>query len=158
MIRNIPNVVSFSAALGILVLYIRTPLYATLWIMILAFVTRGLPFSTRLMHSAQLQIDKALDEASYVSGAGPLRTFAHINIKLLMPSFINGYIWVFAHVVREFTIPLFLATGSTAVIANVIFLRYGNGDTEVASTYMILLFVIVVVLALITRFSFRRPS
>jgi iron(III) transport system permease protein len=146
------------AALGILVLYIRTPLYATLWIMVVAFVGRGLPFATRLMHSAQLQIDKALDEAAYVSGASPLRTFFYINIKLLMPSFINGYTWVFAHVVRDFTIPLFLATASTAVIANLIFLRYENGDTAVAATYMILLFVVVVVLALITRFSLRSPG
>ncbi len=53
----IPNVI---IALAILLLYRPTPIYGTLLIMILAFVTRYLAFTTRVMHAAQLQIDKLI--------------------------------------------------------------------------------------------------
>lgn len=147
-------------ALGILVLYIRMPLpiYGTLWILILAFTTRYLSFSTRLMHSAQLQIDKSLDEASYTSGATQMKTFFHINLRLLMPAFFNGWIWVFAHSIRDFTVPLFLATGTTAMIANAIYQRNLLGDTEIASTYMMLMFFAIVPIALLSRRSQRQST
>jgi len=147
-------------ALGILVLYIRVPLpiYGTLWILILAFTTRYLAFSTRLMHSAQLQIDKSLDEASYTAGASQMSTFFRINLRLLTPAFFNGWIWVFAHAIRDFTVPLFLATGTTVMIANAIYQRNLLGDTEVASTYMMLMFIAIVPIALVSRRSQRQAG
>ncbi len=139
--------------LALIVVYLRVPLpiYGTLWILIIAFTTRYLAYSTRLMHAAQLQIDKSLDEAAYVSGAGHFSSFFRINVRLLMPAFIDGWIWVFAHAIRDFTLPLYLASGTSAVIANKVFRHYTTGDYQIASTFMVLLFVIVVIIAMITR-------
>jgi iron(III) transport system permease protein len=139
--------------LALIVLYIRAPIpiYGTIWILIIAFTTRYLAYATRLMHAAQLQIDKSLDEAAYVSGAGHLASFFRINLRLLMPAFIDGCIWVFAHAIRDFTLPLYLASGASAVIANRVFQHYTTGDYQIASTFMVLLFVIVVMIAMITR-------
>lgn len=139
--------------LALIVLYIRAPIpiYGTIWILIIAFTTRYLAYATRLMHAAQLQIDKSLDEAAYVSGAGHLASFFRINLRLLMPAFIDGWIWVFAHAIRDFTLPLYLASGASAVIANKVFRHYTTGDYQIASTFMVLLFLIVVVIAVITR-------
>jgi iron(III) transport system permease protein len=139
--------------LSLIVLYIRAPIpiYGTVWILIIAFTTRYLAYSTRLMHAAQLQIDKSLDEAAYVSGAGHLSSFLRINLRLLKPAFIDGWIWVFAHAIRDFTLPLYLASGASAVIANKVFRHYTTGDYQIASTFMVLLFVIVVIIAMITR-------
>ena len=139
--------------LALIVVYIRAPIpiYGTVWILIMAFTTRYLAYSTRLMHAAQLQIDKSLDEAAYVSGAGNLSSFLRINLRLLMPAFIDGWIWVFAHAIRDFTLPLYLASGTSAVIANKVFRHYTTGDYQIASTFMVLLFVIVVIIAIVTR-------
>ena len=139
--------------LALIVVYIRAPfpIYGTLWILIIGFTTRYLAYSTRLMHAAQLQIDKSLDEAAYVSGAGHFASFFRINLRLLMPAFIDGWIWVFAHAIRDFTLPLYLASGTSAVIANKVFRHYTTGDYQIASTFMVLLFVIVVIIAMITR-------
>ena len=142
-------------ALSILLLYIRSPIpiYGTLWILIIAFTTRYLALGTRLMHSAQLQIDKSLDEAAYTSGAGPMKTFYHVNLKLMIPAFSNGWIWVFAHAVRDFAIPLFLATAGTRMIANVVFLNYSTGQQNIAVTYLVLLFGVVVIMAALARLT-----
>lgn len=142
-------------ALSILLLYIRSPIpiYGTLWILIIAFTTRYLALGTRLMHSAQLQIDKSLDEAAYTSGAGPMRTFYHVNLKLMTPAFTNGWIWVFSHAVRDFAIPLFLATAGTRMLANNVFLEYVTGQQTIAATYLVLLFIVVVIIAAFARMT-----
>ncbi len=128
----IPNVI---IALAILLLYRPTPIYGTLLIMILAFVTRYLAFTTRVMHAAQLQIDKVLEEAALVSGAGRVATFVKINLRVLMPALVNGWLWVVAHAVRDFAVPLFLATSSTLLLANLIWGQWELGSMPMASAY-----------------------
>jgi len=144
----IPNVI---IALAILLLYTGTPLHGTLCILILAFVTRYLAFTTRTMHAAQLQIDKVLEEAALVSGAGRLGTFVKINLRVLMPALLNGWLWVVAHVVRDFAIPLFLATSSTLLLANLIWGQWELGSMPMASAYMVVLIALVVVLVCVGR-------
>ena len=144
----IPNVI---IALAILLLYTGTPLHGTLLVLILAFVTRYLAFTTRMMHAAQLQIDKVLEEAALVSGAGRLGTFVKINLRVLMPALLNGWLWVVAHVVRDFAMPLFLATSSTLLLANLIWGQWELGSMPLASAYMVVLIALVVVLVCVGR-------
>ena len=138
-------------ALAILLLYKGTPLQATLYILILAFATRYLAFTTRVMHAAQLQIEKSLEEAGLVAGAGPIITFATINLRLLLPALVNGWVWVVAHAVRDFTIPLFMAFANTLMLANLIFLYVGAGRQGMYTAYMVVLMVMVVVIAFVAR-------
>ena len=144
----IPNVI---IALAILLLYTSTPLHGTLPILMLAFVTRYLAFTTRTMHAAQLQIDKVLEEAALVSGAGRFATFVKINLRVLLPALLNGWLWVVAHVVRDFAVPLFLATSSTLLLANLIWGQWELGSMPIASAYMVVLIAIVVVLVFVGR-------
>jgi iron(III) transport system permease protein len=144
----IPNVI---IALALLLLYTGTPLYGTLAIMILAFVTRYLAFTTRVMHAAQLQIDKVLEEAALVAGAGRLLTFVKINLRVLLPALLNGWLWVVAHAVRDFAVPLFLATSGTLLLANLIWGQWELGSMPMASAYIIVLIVIVVALVFLGR-------
>jgi len=144
----IPNVI---IALAMLLLYTSTPLHGTLFLLILAFVTRYLAFTTRVMHAAQLQIDKVLEEAALVSGAGRLGTFVKITLRVLMPALLNGWLWVVAHVVRDFAVPLFLATSSTLLLANLIWGQWELGSMPMASAYMVVLIVLVVILVFVGR-------
>jgi iron(III) transport system permease protein len=144
----IPNVI---IALALLLLYTGTPMYGTLAIMILAFVTRYLAFTTRVMHAAQLQIDKVLEEAALVAGAGRVLTFVKINLRVLLPALLNGWLWVVAHAVRDFAVPLFLATSGTLLLANLIWGQWELGSMPMASAYIVVLIVIVVALVFIGR-------
>jgi iron(III) transport system permease protein len=144
----IPNVI---IALALLLLYTGTPLYGTLAIMILAFVTRYLAFTTRVMHAAQLQIDKVLEEAALVAGAGRVLTFVKINLRVLLPALLNGWLWVVAHAVRDFAVPLFLATSGTLLLANLIWGQWELGSMPMASAYIVVLIIIVVALVFIGR-------
>ena len=148
---TIPTVV---LALAILLLYAKTPIHGTLFILVLAFSTRYLAFTTRLMHAAQLQIEKSLEEAALVSGAGSVTAFTKINLALLLPALVNGWVWVVAHSVRDFVIPLFMASAATIMLANLIFQAVSAGRTGLYSSYMVVLIVIVVAVAFLARLKF----
>ena len=70
-------------ALGLLWAYVDfpIPIYATIWIILIAYVTRFLPYGLRAVTSTIIQVHKELEEASIVCGAGFLATFR----RVLMP-------------------------------------------------------------------------
>jgi iron(III) transport system permease protein len=59
--------------LGIAILWLYlvlpVPVYGTLWILLIAYVTKYLPYGMRACSSSMLQIKKELEEASEASGA-----------------------------------------------------------------------------------------
>lgn len=142
---TVPAVIS---GLAFFLLFIGTPVYGTLVLLVLAFTARYIAFGTRLMHAAQIQIHKELEEAAQTVGAGFLVTFIHVNLRLLAPAFINGWLWVLAHVARDFTTPLLVASAGSMVAANEIFGRFMSGNFPAAAAMMVALmaFNIVVVL------------
>src|SRR5439155_24399989 len=64
-------------ALGLLWAYIDFPIpvYATIWIILIAYVTRFLPHRIRAVSSTIIQIHKELEEASVACGSGFLAIF-----------------------------------------------------------------------------------
>ena len=64
-----------SSGLGLLwaYAYLPLPLYGTLAIIIIAYITRYLPYATETIGGQMVQIDKSLEEAAWVSGATRMR-------------------------------------------------------------------------------------
>ena len=137
----IPGVIM---TLAFLLLFIGTPLYGTLALIVLAFTARYLSYTTRLMYSAQLQIHKELEEASLVSGLGNVGTLFYINLRLLIPAFLNGWLWIVTHAAKDFTTPLLLATSGTVLVANVIFSRFEGGRFTESAAVMVVLVVLLI--------------
>lgn len=79
---GIPGIV---LAMGVLVTYIQTPLYATLWILLLGYITRFFPYGQRNISSVMLAISEELDQSSRMAGASWLTTLRRITIPLLKP-------------------------------------------------------------------------
>lgn len=144
----IPGVIS---GLAFFLMFIGTPLYGTLILLVLAFVSRFLAYGTRLMHSAQLQIHKELEEAALTAGVPYLRTFMTINLRLLLPAFFNGWLWVLTHTARDFTTPLMVASASSLLASNLIFGRYADGKFPESAAMMVTLVMFNVCAVLIGR-------
>jgi len=134
----IPGVIS---GLAFFLLFIGTPLYGTLILLVLAFMSRFLAYGTRLMHSAQIQIHAELEEAAVTAGVTYLRTFLSINLRLLLPAFFNGWLWVLTHTARDFTTPLMVASASSLLASNLIFGRYADGKFPESAAMMVALVV-----------------
>ena len=59
--------------------------YGTIWIMLIAYVTRFLPYGMRYNSTSMLQIHKELEESAAMSGASWGTTFRRIVLPLLKP-------------------------------------------------------------------------
>lgn len=99
-------------AIGLLWGYVRlpVPIYATAGILLIAYVTRFLPFGLRAMTSTMVQVHTELEEASRVCGAGITHTFRRILFPLLGPGFMAGWAILATIFMREFSTSLFLYT------------------------------------------------
>jgi len=99
-------------AIGLLWGYVRFPvaIYATIWILLIAYLTRFLPYGLRAMTSTMVQIHGELEEASRICGAGRIRTFRRILLPLLRPGFLAGWAILATIFMREFSASLFLYT------------------------------------------------
>lgn len=133
LILGVPGVV---LALALIFIYASFPIgiYGTIWIIVLGLTTVCLPFGTRLMSAAFLQIHRELEEAAATSGAGLWNTFVRIVIPLLWPSFTRGLLWVFVRCVCDATIPLMLYAAGNQTIAVALWNLWNDlGDFPLAS-------------------------
>ena len=62
------------------------PVYGTIWILVLAFIARYLPYGIRFSHSALLSLHKELEEGAMASGASWFQMVRHVVVPLIMPA------------------------------------------------------------------------
>jgi iron(III) transport system permease protein len=104
-------------AMGILIAYIQTPLYSTLWILLLGYITRFMPYGQRMVSSALLSLSPELDQSSRTSGASWLTTVRRISLPLLRPGIVAGWLLLFVIFLREFPISVLLYKGGLEVLS-----------------------------------------
>jgi iron(III) transport system permease protein len=102
-------------ALAFIFVYLQPPfrslhLYGTVWIITLALVTQYVAFTTRTTNAAIAQVHKELEEAARISGVGRITTLVRITLPLIFPAFAAAWIWVAAHAIRSFSVPVMLAS------------------------------------------------
>jgi iron(III) transport system permease protein len=153
IILGIPSVV-LSLALIFIYTAVPLPIYGTTWIIVIALMTRSLPFGTRLMTAAFLQIHRELEEAAATSGAGMWNTFWRIVLPLLWPSFTRGFLWAFVRSMRETTAALMLYSAGNQTIAVIIwFLWVEDGEYALASAIAVPL---VIITSILTYFVAKK--
>ena len=141
----IPNTV---IAISILLLYIYTPLFGTIWIIVLAQVTVFLAFGTRTMNAALIQIHPELENAATACGATWITTLRKILLPMLLPHFLNGWLWVVAHSMRDLTTALMLMSPQNVVVSSMLWLLWSHGNVPQASALLVLMVVGLLILVL----------
>jgi iron(III) transport system permease protein len=104
-------------AMGVLVTYIQTPIYATLWIILLGYITRFFPYGQRNVSSVMLAISEELDQSSRMAGASWFTTLRRITIPLLKPGIFAGWVLLFIIFLRELSISIMLYTSGTETLS-----------------------------------------
>jgi len=149
----IPGIV---IALALIMAFLTPPLrytglYGSMAVLVLGLVVAYISFGTRLMNSAIMQIQKELEQAAYVSGAGTAKTLFQITLPLLFPAFAAGWVWVAVHALRAFSIPLMLSSKNTEVFAVLLWEFWENGTASLASGLGVLLILTLIPLTLLMR-------
>ncbi len=114
-------------ALMWLYLILPVPIYATLWIITLAYVTAFLPYALRATHATLSQVGVVLEEASTAAGAAWSWTFVRIVLPLISTGLLVGFIYVFARTFKVLSLPVLLAGPGNEVLPVLIFDLYQDG-------------------------------
>jgi iron(III) transport system permease protein len=102
---------------GFMWFFVRTPLYATIWSLLIGYIATYLPYGIRPLSSAFVQIHSHLEESSKVCGGGTFYTLRRIVIPLLIPGVVSGWILMATMFLRELTLSVVLSRPGTEVLA-----------------------------------------
>jgi iron(III) transport system permease protein len=123
----IPGIV---VGLAVLVVYLRVPIpvYGTLWILLIAYVTRFMPYGIRTASVSMGQIARELEDAAHASGAGWWQTFRRVLAPLLLPGFVAGWVYILLVSLRELSSSLILYSPGREVLPVLIWNQYQDGQ------------------------------
>jgi iron(III) transport system permease protein len=116
-------------------LTVPIPIYGTIWIMVVAFSARYLPYAMRFSHSGLLGIHRELEESATASGATWGQTARNIIVPLMMPALFSAWIYIFLITIRELAVALLLYSPGSEVISVVIWELWENGAVGTLSAY-----------------------
>lgn len=143
-------------ALGLLWAYVDFPIpvYATIWIILIAYVTRFLPYGMRAVSSTIIQVHKELEEASVACGAGFLATFRRVLIPMMRPGVMAGWIILVTIFMREFSATLFLYSPGSEPLGPLLYFLYLDGMRgRVAAIGLVISVISVILIAVAQRYS-----
>ncbi len=103
--------------IGFMWFFVQTPLYATIWALLIGYIATYLPYGIRPLTSAFVQIHASLEESSRVCGGGPLYTMRRIVLPLLVPGIVSGWILMATMFLRELSLSVVLSRPGTEVLA-----------------------------------------
>jgi iron(III) transport system permease protein len=132
-------------------LVIPVPVYGTLWILVIAYVTKFMPYGIRAASASMIQINKELEEASQASGAGWFYTFRRVILPLLMPGFVAGWIFISIVSLRELSTSVLLYSFDNIVLSVLIFDMWEGGEYGPVSAIGMLMVLLLVVMSYVAR-------
>jgi iron(III) transport system permease protein len=151
---------SIILGVGVLYWYLAAPLpfhlYGTLAILLLAFVTIGLPYGLRYLTPAMAQVKDELEEAATASGATWPQSFRRIYLPLLASALLASFLYTMIVAFREISAAVFLYSPKTQVISVEIYNLWSNGSYPVVAALGIVLLVVLAVLILLARIVASR--
>jgi iron(III) transport system permease protein len=143
---------------GFMWFFVQTPLYATIWALLIAYIATYLPYGVRPMASAFVQIHAHLEESSLVCGGSHLTTLRRIIVPLLVPGIVSAWVLMASMFVRELTVSVVLSRPGTEVLAMQILKFSDDGLWGKLSALGIIMIAISTALVLAANFVGARYS
>ena len=144
-----------STVLGLALLWawitIPVPVYGTIVILGLAYITRYLPIGLRTVSGGVIQLSSELEEASLMSGASWGYTLRRIILPLIKPTLAAAWLMMFMIFLRELSMSILLAGPGNPVISVVMFDYYTSGELGPLSAASILMVCVTVLVVFIAR-------
>ena len=133
------------------------PIYGTLWLLLIAYLTVFLPLGIRTISGVMLQIDRSLEESAQMCGASWGYRMRTVTMPLLRPGLIAAWLLLFIASVRELGASILLMGPKAKVITPAIVESWFSTSTELTAA-MALLQTLAVAVALVLMFSVARRA
>jgi iron(III) transport system permease protein len=144
---------------ALLFVYLRAPLpvYGTLWILLIAYLTLFLPYGMRYASVSMAQIGRELEESAQTSGAAWGHTLRRVLIPLVLPGLAAGWLYVLIVSMRELSTSILLYSPGTEVLSVAIWEEYSDGRfPEVAALGVLMVAGLAVLAAVAYQLGGRR--
>lgn len=123
-------------------------LYSTIWIILVAYLSRFMLLALRPVTNALRQIDPSLDEAARMSGARFARRMATVIMPMIAPSAVAGGMLVFMMAFNELTVSALLWSSGSETVGVVLFSLEQAGDAVSAAAVAVIAVVVTLAMML----------
>ena len=127
------------------------PIYGTLWVLLLAYMTKYIPYGIRAASASMIQINKELEEASLTAGETWFQTFRKIILPLLMPGFTAGWIYISIIALRELSTSILLYSYNSTVLSIMAFDLWEGGQYTYVCALGVMMVMLLVAMAAVAR-------
>jgi iron(III) transport system permease protein len=143
--------------LGMLSVYLRSPIpiYGTLVLLVVAYITRFLTYGMRYASTAMSQIGSELEEAAKVGGSSWWTSMRRIVLPLAAPGILSGFIFILLVSFRELSSTVLLAGPNSQVLSVFLFRTYNDGAFGLVAALSVAM---VVILSVLIVLAFRLGS
>jgi len=132
------------------------PIYGTIWILIVAYIIRYLPYAIRFSYPSLLQIHVELEESARICGATWGNILRRILVPLMIPGLVAAWIWIFLQSIKELSTAVLLAGPKTRLVSVVIFDLWANAQLVELSAFVSAFSAgLIVISFLVRRFTSR---
>ena len=131
------------------------PIYGTLWLLLLAYLTVFLPLGVRTIAGVMLQIDKSLEECAQMCGASWAFRVRTVTIPLLVPGLVAAWLLLFIASIRELGASILLMGPHSKVITPSIVESWFGTSSELTAA-LALIQTLVVAIAMILLIAVTR--
>ena len=122
-----------------------------IWVLLLAYITKFMPYGIRTSSASMIQINKELEEASLASGGTWFQTFRKIILPLLMPGFVAGWIYISIISLRELSTTILLYSYNSTVLSIMAFDLWEGGQYTYVCALGVLMVLMLVAMAFVAR-------
>jgi iron(III) transport system permease protein len=152
---GVPGIV-FS--MGVLLIAIRTPLYGSLAVMLIAYLARFMPVGQRSISGVLLSLSPELEEASRACGSGYGRTLRRVTLPLLKPGIAAAWLLFFVLFLRELPISILLWQSGGEVMSVALWMLLEHATSGKAAAYAVMQSAMILGIVVIFQFVTRTRT
>jgi len=113
--------------------------YGTMYILMFGLFVAVIPVASRAATGAVAQIPMSLEEAAWVAGSSKTRALISIIGRLILPSFLSGWLLCIVIISGTLALPLVLASPGTPFISVIVYEYYASGQAHLAAAVFVVL-------------------
>lgn len=151
----VPGVV-MGVAIMLTYLYVPLPIYGSMWILLIAYSTKFMPYGMRYNSASMIQIHKDMEEGALMAGAGWWQVFRLITLPLLKPGLMAGWIYIFIFASRELSNSILLYSPGNEVLSIVTWELWNSGQLGELSALGVMMIGALSLLAVAMQLMSRR--
>ncbi|HEV8343054.1 MAG TPA: iron ABC transporter permease [Candidatus Binatia bacterium] len=142
-------------SLGLVIVFLGTPLYNTLWALGLGLFVAYFPYALRNASGSIVNIHKELDEAAWVHGARWRHVFFKVTLPILKPSVAGALFYIFIESIRNIDVAVLLTAPGVEYGPVTLFEYFRVGQWAEAAAGGVIYLIILIVAVSVAKLAFN---